>query len=537
MSIQFHPQLILHNGRIFTNDPMQPVAQSLAIYNDRIAAAGEEEAILELAGPSTQIADLDGRTVLPGLTDAHIHLEALARSRGIVNCETQSLSECLENVRDRALAAGSNEWVLGHGWNQNTWGRFGTARELDAIAPQNPVFLTAKSLHAAWVNSHALSAAGIEAQTPDPPGGEIQRDAKGIPTGILFETATELVRALIPRPSVEELAADFNLVQRDLWRLGLTGVHDFDGARCLKALQLLRARGELGLRVIKNIPRRYLDQAVELGLSTGFGDHWIRIGNIKVFADGALGPRTAAMFSPYEGEADNTGISLIDSEELLELSIKANENGLGMSVHAIGDRANHEVLNAFDTLRTFERNNGLTPLRHRVEHLQLLHPQDIHRPAQLKVIASMQPIHATSDMEMARDYWGKRSRLSYAWRTQIQSGARLAFGSDAPVESPNPFLGIHAAVTRRRKDGSPSPEGWIPEERITLQQALEGYTLGPAYAAGLEESLGRLSHGYLADLIVLDRDIFAADPQDLVEVVPVGTLVGGVWRYRAFDTG
>jgi hypothetical protein len=248
--------------------------------------------------------------------------------------------------------------------------------------------------------------------------------------------------------------------------------------------------------------------------------------------DGALGPQTAAMLSPYEGSADNRGILMMDAEELFEHARLAAESGLSVAVHAIGDRANHEVLDAFQQLRMYERERLNSPgLRHRIEHVQAIHPVDAGRLAAMQIIASMQPIHATSDMLMADKYWGKRVELSYAWREQLQQGARLAFGSDAPVESPNPFLGLHAAVTRCRPDGSPGLAGWVPDQRLTLLEALHGFTSGAAYAAGMEDRLGKLSRDFLADLILLNENPFVIDPHDLQYLQPIRTMVGGEWVF------
>jgi predicted amidohydrolase YtcJ len=249
--------------------------------------------------------------------------------------------------------------------------------------------------------------------------------------------------------------------------------------------------------------------------------------------DGALGPHTAAMFQPYVNEPENRGILNMDGEELFEHCRKAADVGLSMTVHAIGDRANHEVLNAYQQLRAYEKEKGLPHLRHRIEHVQVLHPDDAPRLAQLNVVASMQPIHAPSDMFAADRFWGDRSALAYAWRTQLNYGAPLAFGSDAPVESPNPFLGLHAAVTRRRADGSPSAEGWYPEQKLTLAEALSAYTAGAAYAANAEHRLGKLAENYLADLIVLDQDIFSIDSNDLLAVSASATMINGEWVYTS----
>lgn len=540
---------LLYNARVHTLDPLCPSASALLIDRGEIVAVGGEE-LLETRAEKQ---DLGGRVVLPGLTDAHIHLHHYSLSLQKIDCETGTLEECLRRVAERTRSAKRGEWILGHGWNQNEWNDFSrrgkkeasrplplrgagawpSAADLDAVAPNHPVYLTAKSLHAAWANSAALKAAGITANTPNPPNGEIQHDERGQPTGILLESAMELVGNIVPQPGIPALADAIQKAQPVLWRMGLTGVHDFDRRACFMALQLLRARGDLKLRVVKNIPVEDLDHAAALGLRSGFGDDWLRIGSIKAFMDGALGPRTAAMFQPYLTEAENRGILNMDGEQLFEYARAAANVGLSMTVHAIGDRANHEVLDAYEQLRRYERDQGLPPLRHRIEHVQVLHADDAPRLAALDVIASMQPIHATSDMLMADKYWGGRASLAYAWKTQLKHGAKLAFGSDAPVESPNPFWGLHAAVTRCRADGSPAPEGWYPEQKLTMEEALHGFTAGAAYAAGLEHHLGRLVKGHLADLIVLEQDPFTVEADELLTMQSSATMVGGEWVWEA----
>jgi predicted amidohydrolase YtcJ len=528
--------LILHNARITTLDPDRPNASALAIDGERVVAVGGDELLDSF--PLAQKQNMGGRYILPGLTDAHIHLQHYALGLQKIDCETPTLEECLRRVADRARTTPPGEWIMGHGWNQNTWpdapqNGFPSAADLDRIAPRNPVYLTAKSLHAGWANSAALKAAGITASTPDPKDGKVQRDGNGNLTGILLELpAMKMMDAAIPKPTINEIAESIAAAQPILWKMGLTGVHDFDYRDCFAALQLLHSRSGLKLRVTKSIPLELLPQAAALGLRSGFGDDWLRIGSVKAFMDGALGPRTAAMFQPYEREAENRGILNMDSEELFEHGRLAAESGLGMAVHAIGDRANHEALESFAQLRRFERERGLPARRHRIEHVQVLHPDDARCLADLDVIASMQPIHATSDMEMADRYWGERAALAYAWQTQLEAGARLAFGSDAPVESPNPFLGLHAAVTRRRADGAPGPGGWRGEQRLSLAEALAGYTTGAAYAANLEDRLGRLAPGFYADLIALEEDLFTCDPDSLLELQPSAVMVGGqrVWQ-------
>jgi len=522
---------LLYNAHIHTQNPSQPTASAMVIDREWILAVGDLANLLAQF-PQAEKQDMRGRVILPGLTDAHLHLQYYSLGLQKIDCETDTKEECLRRVQQRLQQAKAGEWVLGHGWNQNVWGAWPTAAELDIIAPNNPVYLTAKSLHAAWANTKAIQLAHITSQTSDPQNGQIQRNASGNATGVLLETAMEMVGNVIPASTIEEITNAMEKAQPILWKMGLTGIHDFDRRESFMALQQLRAQDKLKLRVLKNMPVELLDQAFELGLRGGFGDDMLRIGNIKAFMDGALGPHTAAMFQPYIGEGENRGILNMDGEELFEHGRKAAQVGLGMTVHAIGDRANHEVLDAYEQLRSYETENRLPHLRHRIEHVQVIHPDDAPRLAQLNVIASMQPIHATSDMLMADKFWGERSRLAYAMKTQLDFGARLALGSDAPVESPNPFWGLHAAVTRRRADGSPSTEGWYPEQKLTLSQAWEGYTLGPAYAAGMETRLGRLAPNHLADLLVLDQDPFACDPKDLLRMKPSATVVNGEWVWH-----
>ena len=542
---------LLYNSRIYTLEASHPIVSAVAVEYGRVVAVGEtDELFSEFDRAEKQ--DMGGRIILPGLTDAHLHLQNYALSLQKIDCETDTLAECLSRVQECVRSAQPGEWILGHGWNQNNWlpsppgrgaggspqnggegGQWPSTADLDKIAPDNPVYLTAKSLHAAWANSAALKLADITPASSDPANGQLQRDDKGQLTGILLETAMELVSRVIPEPAVETIAEAIEQTQPILWRMGVTGVHDFDRRDCFMALQQLHAQGKLKLRVTKSIPIENLQHAIELGLRTGFGDDWLRIGSVKAFMDGALGPRTAAMFQPYANEPENRGILNMDAEELFESGRQAVEAGLSLAVHAIGDRANHEVLDAYEQLRRLERDLNLPPLRHRIEHVQILHPDDAGRLGELGIIASMQPIHATSDMQMADQYWGERAALSYAWRTQLQPDAQLALGSDAPVEVPNPFLGLHAAVTRQRLDGSPSVDGWYPEQRLSMQQAIEGYTLGAAYAAGMEDRLGKLASGYLADLIVLEQDPFVIPPADLLEMASSATMVGGEWVWQS----
>jgi predicted amidohydrolase YtcJ len=523
---------ILHNAIIHTQNKSQPKASALVIDRDRILAVGETDRLFNHY-PRAKGQDMRGRVIVPGLTDAHLHLKSYSLGLQKINCEVNTKEECLRRVAGRVKTSKPGEWILGHGWNQNEWGDWPHASELDTIAQNNPVYLTAKSLHAAWMNTKAIQLANISASTPDPHNGQIQRDAQGQATGILLETAMELVSRVIPKSTINEIADAIEKAQPILWKMGLTGIHDFDRRDSFMALQQLHAEKKLKLRTLKNLPVELLDEIHAIGLRGGFGDDMLRIGNVKVFMDGALGPHTAAMFQPYIGEENNRGILNMDGEELFEHGRKAAQVGLGLTVHAIGDRANHEVLNAYEQLRKYEKENHLPALRHRIEHVQVIHPDDAPRLAQLNVIASMQPIHATSDMLMADQFWGEHAKLSYAWKTQLDFGAPLALGSDAPVESPNPFWGLHAAVTRQRADGSPSADGWRAEQKLSMPEAFAGYTLGAAYAAYMEDRLGRLASGFLADLIVLEQDPFTCNPTELLRLESSATMVDGEWVYTS----
>jgi len=332
--------------------------------------------------------------------------------------------------------------------------------------------------------------------------------------------------------------AAMRLGQQNCLKVGLTGIHDYDGRSCFQALQSLHQNDTLQLRVVKNIPLNLLDQAIGLGLRSGLGDDWLRIGGVKMFADGALGPRTAAMLSPYENEPDNLGIVVTEKEEMMARAIAASAAGLCVTIHAIGDRANHEVLDVYEGVRQEESKRlgssrtRSSYLRHRIEHAQLLHPQDMLRFAKLGVIASMQPIHATSDMEMAERYWGKRTRYAYAWRTLLEAGAAIVFGSDAPVEPIDPLTGIYAAVSRRRSDGWPSPQGWHPGQKLTVTEAIAAYSMGAAFASGREKRMGSIAPGKIADLTIFDQDIYQIPSDELLGAGIAGTMVAGKMRYQ-----
>ncbi len=520
---------LLKNAHIYTGDPRRPWATQLALAGERIVALdAAADAWAAHSGARTE--DLGGATVIPGLTDAHIHTMWYGLSLQALDLRDATRAQVLEAIQQRAATLPPGAWILGRGWDQNLWPdrTFLTAAELDRAAPHHPVALIAKSAHALAANTAAIRAAGLAAATPDPQHGRIGRLPDGAPDGMFFENAMDCIQSAIPAPTLDEVAAALEAAQVRLLASGITGVHDVDGAPAFAAFQMLHARGALRMRVCKYTRQDSLPGLLAAGLRSGFGDDRLRFGGLKLFADGALGPRTGAMLAPHEGEPDNLGLLTLEPEQLLEIAQQAAAGGIALMIHAIGDRANRLVLDTLAAARP------LAPqLRHRIEHAQLLDPLDIPRFAQLGVIASMQPIHAIHDIDMAERYWGARSRYAYAWRSVLDSGAILAFGSDAPIEIFDPFMGLYAAVTRRREDGAPGPEGWYPQERLTLAEALRAYTWGAAYAAGMESRLGLLLPGYLADLVVLDRDIFAQPPDVLREVYPQRVMVAGQWEWAA----
>lgn len=529
--------LVLTNGHFLTMNPLQPRVTAVAINGDTIVAAGNDDEIKPLLGNRGEWVDLGGRFATPGLVDAHVHFQHFALGMQSIDLDGSPTREsAIDRVAAFIKTHPGEGWLRGRGWSQDTWPdrAFPTAADLDAIVPDRPILLAHKSGHAAWANSLALRIARIDEQTPDPAGGQIQRDETGRPTGILLEDAIGLVADRVPRPKPDEIADAMRQAQRYCWSVGLTGLHDFDGRDCFVALQLLREAGDLGLRIIKNVPVYRLDHALGVGLRSGFGDDWLRIGGVKIFADGALGSRTAAMIAPYEGEPDNRGIVVTDKEEMIEKARLAAAGGLSLTIHAIGDRANHDVLDMYELLRREERVRRSSRLRHRIEHVQILHPDDLQRLGQLNITASMQPIHATSDMEMADRYWGTRARHSYAWRTVLDSGALVVFGSDAPVERIDPLPGIHAAVTRQRADGSPGPDGWYPEQRLTLEETLFAFTRAAALTSGQEHRQGMLAPGMLADLTVFDQHLLDISPGDVRNAGIAWTIVGGEFRYRTW---
>jgi predicted amidohydrolase YtcJ len=516
---------VYRNAAIHTGDGGSPPAQAMAVDDERLLAVGTEAEVREAAGPGAELIDLEGAAVLPGLYDAHIHTAQYAQSLDAVDLrDVRSLDDALARVAARAARLRPGAWLFGGRWNSNTWDPPAQPDRyaLDSVCPELPVALPSVDGHTVWANSAALRLAGIDAGTPDPVGGEIVRDTSGEPTGILRESASYPLRDLMVSPDLRD---QLRAAQEELLSLGLTSVHDIDGEDCRAAYRRLHAAGELKLRVHKAIPMDHLDAAIAEGRRTGQGDDWFRTGPVKIFSDGALGSRTCHMSRPFAGEQGNTGIAVTPYDELVKLFGRAADAGIAVATHAIGDQANRLVIDAYEAIG---RTAGL---RHRIEHAQHLRPGDLTRMAGLGVVASMQPVHCTSDIDLVDSLLAGHELASYAWRGMLNAGVPLAFGSDAPVEHPNPFAALYAAVTRTRPDGTPAG-GWQPGQRLSMAEAITAHTLGAAYAAGEEDHKGVLAPGRLADFIAVDTDPYR-EPADAVPRTRVlTTVVGGEVRWR-----
>ena len=523
--------LLLRNARCWTGDPSVPWADAALVHHGRFAFVGRES---ELSAPAgCEVLDAGGRLVLPGLVDGHAHLLNTGLAMRSVDLKgVPSVEEAVRRVAERIAVTPAGGWVRGAGWDQHAWpgGRFPDRRSLDAVAPEHPVVLVHTSGHCVWLNSAALRAANVTSSTEPPFGGAIDRDADGEPSGILRDAASALVYDAMPALSREERVAALRDAVAHAHRLGITGVHAMDAGRGeLHALESLRDAGELRLRVRAFLSSARLDDWLG-SYRTGDGDETLAIGGVKFFADGALGSLTAWMLAPYEG-ADDAGQPLWEPAELEQRVRSCLEHGLPPAIHAIGDRANREALDIL------ERTRAIAPeLPRRIEHAQVLAPEDIARFAKLGVTASVQPIHATQDMAKADRWWGARGRHAYAFASLLASGANLAFGSDSPVETMDPIAGIHAAVTRRNAAGEPA-DGWYPDERLPLEAVLAAYTSGCAAAAGEAHGTGRIAPGRHADFAVLSHDLFAlADPMRILDARVDVTAVAGDIVYHRLDS-
>jgi predicted amidohydrolase YtcJ len=526
--------LILHHARIYTLSESHPVAEALAVGKGRFVAVGTRADVLRWKGRSTEMIDAGSATVVPGLQDAHGHVLSLGKPlRELDLRDTPTFEAIVERVRARAATMGPGEWVLGRGWDQNRWPvkEWPAAGPLDIAAPKNPVFLTRIDGHAALASRLALEAGDVGRETPDPAGGRIVRDAAGTPTGVLVDRAQALVARHIPTPSRDQLIEQLVLADRDMRRVGLTMVHDAGVEPAVVELyRELVAAGRIGTRVYVMLTGLDVGDWFRRGPVVD-PHHRLTVRAIKLVADGALGSRGAALLEDYADEPGVRGLPVTPPDRLYVAARAASAAGFQTAVHAIGDRANREVLDMFERIeRELPAARGLRP---RVEHAQILDRADIPRFARLGVIASVQTTHCTSDMPWAPRRLGEArvAEGAYVWRKLIDAGALLAQGSDFPVERPDPLLGFYAAITRQDTNGQPL-NGWAADQRLTREEALRAMTLGAAYAAHAEHDLGSIEPGKLADFVVLSRDIMQVEPRDVLSTAIVRTVVDGRTVYR-----
>ena len=543
LGAQSSADLVITNARIYTVDNARPVVTALAVRGGRILFVGSDAEARALVAPSTMVIDLHGATVIPGITDAHAHLLGLGTTLQQANLAgSTSYDEVIARVRAFARNVPAGRWILGRGWDQNRWPtkEFPTHDALTRAFPNNPVVLTRIDGHALLANARAILLARVLPSTPEPAGGRIMRTAAGQPSGVFIDNAQSLIRRAIPRATREDIRRATLAAIGEANRWGLTGVHDpGEDAETIGVFEDLAREGNYNLRnyVMISDPGEPGSSAaqrnpyIQRGPQSALYDGHLWIRAIKLYADGALGSRGAALLAPYTDEPTNSGLLVSRPEHIRAWADWALRRGFQINVHAIGDRGNRIVLDAFDgALRAFPRADH----RFRIEHAQVISPQDIPRFAQLGVIPSMQATHQTSDMRWAEDRVGpQRIRGAYAWRSLLNTGVIIPNGTDFPVEEVNPLLTFHAAVTRQDPTNSPAG-GWFPEQKMTREEALQSMTIWPAYAGFQESVLGSLTPGKYADFTVLDKDIMRVPDTEILSTRVISTWIGGK---RVYDAG
>jgi hypothetical protein len=521
-------ELVLSNGVIYTGDVKKPRVEAVAIRGERIVAAGTSKEIKKWVGSGTRVVDLKGRFAMPGFNDAHVHLASGGMGKLAVDVSgTRSLAEFQQRVRARLKDYKPGEWITGGRWDHTLWPeqRFPTRQDLDAVSKDHPMFFSRVDGHVAVANSKALELAGITRSTPNPRGGEIERDASGEATGMLKEGAAQgLVTRRIPPLSPEQRRRGIELAFAEATHDGVTSIQDNSGWDDFLIYQQLKKEGKLTVRVTEWLPfTAPVARLEELRKTGGTSDLWVRTGALKGIVDGALGGRTAALLAPYTDEPSSSGILIIDAERLKQMAVERDKAGFQIALHAIGDKANRVSLDAFAAALAA---NGKRDSRHRIEHAQIIAPGDISRFAQLGVIASMQPCHQTTDSRWAGKRLGpERSKGAYAWKSLQSTGARLAFGTDYSVEPINPMRGLFACVSREI-DGQPGST-WEPQEKISLDDCIRAYTQGSAYAEFAEKEKGQIVPGQVGDVVVLSADVTKIPPAQILKTEVMMTIVGG----------
>ncbi|MGB7436539.1 MAG: amidohydrolase [Candidatus Acidiferrum sp.] len=532
--LPLHPTTYYLHGKIFTNDPAHPWAEAIAVRDEKVLCVGTiSQIMLDCGGAESEdVVQLKGRFVMPGFNDAHAHLGGAGRDKlTLVLNGATSDADLLKMVKDAADKCKPGEWILGSGWDQSRWPdqKYPTRLELDQAAPNNPVYLDHISGHIAVANSLALKHAEITSETSNPQGGEIGRFADGEPNGLLKENATEMVSQRIPDPSDEDRQRGIAMVLEELGRNGVTSVQDYSSWEDFQAYNDLKQQKKLTVRITEWLPFTLSTNELEdRRAQAGTTDPWLRTGALKGFIDGALGTHTAALLAPYTDDPSTSGMLLYDPEILKAMAIERDRLGFQIAFHAIGDKANRVALDTFDSVF---RINPPRDRRDRIEHAQVVAPEDLPRFGKLQVIASMQPCHETNDMRWAEQRLGpERSKGAYAWKSLRDAGAKLAFGTDYDVEPINPLRGLYACMTREAIEGGP-PGGWIPQEKLPLADCISAYTSGSAYAEFMDGRKGELKVGEFADFVVLSQDLTKITPQEILKTQVLRTVVGGKTVY------
>lgn len=531
------PDLLIINANIQTMEPQLPAAQAVAILGNHVVAVGSTKELRKLAGARTHIIDAHKQLILPGFNDSHVHFLSGGFQLSSVDLrDAGSPEEFAERIARFAANAPAGRWITGGDWDHERWPNapLPTKEMIDSRTANTPVFVSRLDGHMALANSLALRLAGVNRQTLDPPGGLIVRDPKtGEPTGILKDAAMSFVWKVIPEASFEEKLAAARAATEHAARLGVTSVQDMSAGNDVGIYQTLLDLGELKTRIYAVSPLPRWERLAATGVRAHFGSDMLRIGGLKGFADGSLGSTTAFFFEPYKDAPNTRGLAgdeMYPEGAMLERVRAADRAGMQIMIHAIGDRANDLILTIYENVAS---ENGAKDRRFRIEHAQHLRLQDISRFGRDHVIASMQPYHAIDDGRWAEKRIGKdRARGTYAFRSLLDSGATLAFGTDWSVAPLNPILSIYAAVTRRTLDGK-NPKGWVPEQKITVAEAIRAYTFGSAYAEFQEEVKGTIAVGKLADLVILSKDIFRIDPKEIENTKVVMTIMNGRVVYAA----
>ena len=524
--------LAIFSTRIFTGDPAQPWAEALKITDDQISHVGSNAEIKAVCGPNTEKLEMPGRLVTPGLVDAHCHFISLGRAFQMVDLrDASSLDEVRERIQTSAGSCKPGEWIVGRGWNHHQWKerREPTRQDLDDITPDNPAVMVRACGHSIWVNTGALERAAITRDTPDPYGGQIDKDPdSGKPTGMLRE-ARELIEKHFPAPTLEDRKQMALAAQEHALQNGITGVHTCETLTEWEALAALDEEGKLKLRVYHLLPPDDLDEAVSRNIKPGNGSQRLWFNHVKLFADGSLGSGTALMHEPYTDDPGECGIACLDREDLEDKIRLAYSRGCDVAIHAIGDLA---LTNALESIAA-ARIQYPGEHRDRIEHVQIYRPQDLALFHELGVVASVQPVFLGTDWTPAEKRWGTdRCRHAYAWKSLLEARLRVQFGSDTPVESINPLYGIHAAVTRQDVSGQPAG-GWFSDQKLTLEESIEGFTAVAAWNSRREDMLGAVAPGNWADLTIFKQDLFKLPPEEWLSVETAMTIVHGEVVYQA----